>query len=527
MKIDLIPIKKFIIVNNLKEVTDPILFEKGAIPSPNGLLSNEIFGSTLEERKRNFAFIRLNGHFLDPLIYKLLKRTDNRFVSIVHGTKNFIINESGELIEDEEKGKTGLEFLYKNWEKINFKKNSSKIRAERIDVLNAFDKDTLFCEFWIVQPAFYRDVNLESKENGKMSHHEINDLYSKLIRLASVLNDSNNFDFIMNNTRSKIQDTLVDIYNLCKTKLEKKHGLIRKSLLSKNIDYGSRSVIATYNFDSETPEEMLVDFFHSGIPLEQVCSTFLPFITAWLKRFFQREIESMGAKYPVRLKDGKMIYVNIENPELYFNEDYIKKKIDRFVFSPTHRFDKIELPVKDERVKGEVYLTFTGRFITDKEPELESPISKRPATWCDVLYQAAVDVTSDKMTWITRYPILDYFGTLTTEIRVLSTRKTVPMFVGNKVYKNYPSIDINLPKEKISTEFIDTIMLSNLYLAGLVGDYDGDQVTNRSVFTQEANLESKEIMKRKSNLLNIEGKNMRRTTNEAVQAIYTLTCFEN
>lgn len=525
MKIDLIPIKKFIVTNGLREVSDVILFEKGTVPTVNGLLSTDIFGVSVRERRETYAYIKLNGHFLQPFIYKLLKRMNRNFESIVYGTKKFIIDEKGQLINDDEKGQTGLEFLYKNWEKINFEKNNSTIRNERIDVLNAFPKDTIFTEFWVVIPAFYRDVNLQSSAQGKISHHEINDKYSKLIRLSQHLSDDNNFDFVLNGARAKIQETLVEIYDLLKGKLEKKNGLIRKSLLGKSIDYGSRSVISAPVFNANRPEEMQIDFYHCGVPLSQCCSLFTPYIVSWVKRFFQREIEKMGSKFPVKKKDGTIQYVQIKDPSLHFNEDYIKKQIDRFVFSPTDRFEPIELPIDDPDFKGKVYLTFAGRNYDGRTPEAESPLMQRPATWCDVLYQAAMDVTSDKMVWVTRYPLLDYFGMFPNKVAVLSTQNTEPMYVGGRTYPHYPKVDLEMPKDKVSIYFIDTVTMSNLYLAGLGGDYDGDQVTLKGVYSQEACLEAEKIMKSKSHILNIYGQNMRKTTNEGVQTLYMLTKF--
>ena len=53
--------------------------------------------------------------------------------------------------------------------------------------------------------------------------------------------------------------------------------------------------------------------------------------------------------------------------------------------------------------------------------------------------------------------------------------------------------------------------------------YDGDQVTVKGLFSQEANLEAEKIMNTISNILNIYGQNMRATTNEGVQTLYMLT----
>lgn len=524
MKIDLIPVKKFAAINGLREVTDPIIFEKGSIPTTNGLLSTDIFGVSVRERRDTFAYIRLNGHFLHPFIYKLIRRMNRNFESIITGSKKFIID-NGQLVENDEKGQTGLEFLYKNWENINFEKNNSMMRNERVDVLTSYPKDTLFTEFWIVIPAFYRDVNLQSSSQGKISHHEINDKYSKLIRLASVLNSDNNFDFILNGTRSKIQDTLVEIYDLLKGKLEKKQGLIRKSLLGKSIDYGSRSVISAPVFNAESPEDMQVDFYHCGIPLAQCCALFTPYIVTRVKRFFQRELEKLGNKYPVKRKNGEIYYVQLKDPELYFNEEYIKKQIDRFIFSYSDRFEPIKLPTDDPEFKNGVYLAFSGRNVQPGVPESESPIANRPATWCDILYQAASEVVENKMVFITRYPLLDYFGMLPNKISILTTHETVPMYVGDKLYTHYPKVDSNMPKEKVSIFFIDTVTMSNLYLHGLGGDYDGDQVTIKGLYSQQANAEAESIMKSKSHILNVYGQNMRKTTNEGVQTLYMLTKF--
>ena len=55
---------------------------------------------------------------------------------------------------------------------------------------------------------------------------------------------------------------------------------------------------------------------------------------------------------------------------------------------------------------------------------------------------------------------------------------------------------------------------------------DGDQVTLKGVYSQEANQEAEKLLMSKSHILNIYGQNMRRTTNEGVQTLYMLTKFE-
>lgn len=467
MKIDLFDTSEFIRLNKLQEVTDPVTFVKGAIPSTNGLLSTDIFGVSVNDRKNTFAYIDLHGYFLHPFIYKLLKRLDRNFESIVNSTKKFKI-ENGKLIEDEN-GETGLGFLYKNWENIDFEKNNSLIRNDRIDVLKIYKKNVLFTRYWLVIPAFYRDMNLSDAGKGVVSHHEVNQLYSKLIRLSKSLMNKNSFDFVLNTTRASVQLTLVDIYNFFKQKVEKKDGMLRKNLLGKSTDYGARSVISAPVFHADTYDDMKIDFYHVGIPLSQCCSLFNPFIVNWVKNFFQREFEMIGRKYPYKNKDGSITYVELDNPELYFNDEFIKKNIDRFLKSPADRFDPIEIPLKDKSL-GKVYFSFVARVYEKNKPESESNIFNRPTTWTDILYQAAVDVTSDKCVFITRYPLTDYFGIFPNMITVTSTRETMPVYINNRLYKHYPKIDTKLQKNQVYMQFIDTVSMSNLYLKGLGGD---------------------------------------------------------
>lgn len=522
MKIELINMKKFIVANRLKEVTNPITFEKGAIPTPDGVLSTDIFGVSMKERKRTFAYIKLNGHFLHPFIYKVLKRLNYKFGDCIDGRKQFIIKD-GELVEDEN-GKSGLEFLYKNWEQLKFKKNESKIRNSRIDLISFYDKDTLFLSNWIIIPPFYRDVNLSEGSEGKASHHELNDKYSKLLRLCSNLGAVGGFETILNQTYSAVQRVLVEIYDLFKQNLEKKYGLQRKALLGKSIDYGARLVISAPRFISNTPEGMNVNFYRTGVPLSITCAIFTPFIINRVRRFFEREL-ALTPTYPVKMKNGEIKQIELKEAAVHFNEEYIRKKLKRFIKSPADRFEIIKLPTVDPEYDEKIAMTFRGRYYEEGVPESESPLANRPLTWTDVFYQACYDEIEkeNKMIWITRYPLLDYFGMLTTYVHVQSTMNTQTVYIDDRVYPTYPIVDLSLSTQEISTRFADTATMSNLYLAGLGADYDGDQISIRGVFTQEAQAESESIMYSKANVLSITGGTARTSTNEAIQTVYMMT----
>jgi hypothetical protein len=119
--------------------------------------------------------------------------------------------------------------------------------------------------------------------------------------------------------------------------------------------------------------------------------------------------------------------------------------------------------------------------------------------------------------------MLDYFGKYFTRIYVMSTRDTIPMIINDILYDEYPKIDLNLPKGRIESLFIDSYKLCPVYLPGLSGDHDGDQITSKIIFSKEANEECEEKMFSKANILTVDGTSIRTIGNEGIQTLYTLT----
>ena len=514
MKIQLFNFKEFIDLNNLKEVKSPILFQRGSTPDPDGLISNEIFGVDLRSRKTTFAYIKLNGHFFHPHIYKTFKRLYRNIERIVNGEFYYRIDTDGHIVEDKQDGVTGLESIYKNWEKIkwDYSPDGSGMRNERIDILTKSKKNEIFIEYCIVIPAFYRDI--KNSGDGKGETDPLNNMYAKIIRLAGLLGTPM-WDFTLHSTYYSIQTLLVEIYDSFKDKLAKKNGMIRKFLMGKNVDYCTRSVISTPNFHANNPNDMLIDFEHIGVPISQICSLCYPFMTKWLRDFFDKEfIQNQYTKYA---SDGELL--DIKDPESYYTDDYIKKMMDQYIRNPEGRFDPILVPTENgfEKIK------FTGMILDPHDNSELSSISDRYLTVTDILYRAAVDCTKDKNTLVTRYPVTDSYGVFLGKTRVISTLDTVPVKIGATVYKFYPNIDIHMDKRKIATKFIETAQFSNSYLKGIGGDYDGDQVTVKILWTQEANDEIRDILSRPSNFVTPTGANIRTTGNEAIQTLYSLT----
>jgi DNA-directed RNA polymerase beta' subunit len=531
MKVNIVNNKKLVDVNSLKEISNPVYFNKGNTPTEDGLFSYEIFGRPGSyDRKTIFAYIDLKNKFLHPLVYKNLLRLNRKFDDCMAGRGNWILDPKGEIMDAPEGtagSGTGLDFLYKNWDKMTYRMTDSTARKERVDFLKALKRDEAFMGEQIVIPPYYRDINYQDTDKGKVAHDVINDLYAKLIRMTMSLKETDTaltgLDFVGNMTKTNIQQCLIDIYNYFVQKIKGKNGIFRQAVMGKSVDYAGRSVISAPSFNMNDYRDMKVSFEYSGVPLSQVIVIFLPFVTKWLQDFFEKEFRNLKTIEHKDKKTGDTRFVQLVNPMEDFTFDEIKKKIDQFVKAPTERFEVIKVNTEE----GYKSLVFRGmnrdpnREEADQTPD--STISRRKLTWTDMFYMAAVDVVKDKHVYITRYPLEDYFGIYPSKVTVLSTFKTAPQYVNGVFYEHYPVINLETPKEKISGLFIDSLQLFNAMLPAIGGDFDGDQVTIRGVFTQEANLEAERLIRSPKNILNITGKNIRKISNEGVQTLYNLT----
>jgi DNA-directed RNA polymerase beta' subunit len=518
MKIDLMDVERLIRTNGLegKEVTNPILFEAGNVPTPDGMLSLEIFGMTSKERRENYAYISLHDYFIHPYVYKILLRLDRKIEAVVKGTRNFIITEDGQIVENEN-GSNGCAWLYKNWEKIKFKRNESNVRNERINLIEAYGKNVLFIKRWIVIPAFYRDVNFQNVDSGKVSHNELTDLYCKLLRFANMVAATSEFSFMTSANKGKVQDTLVEIYDYFKHKLEKKNGLIRKSLLGKTIDYGVRAVIAAPEFRQNRYDDNIVSFTHCAVPVSMICTLFFPFMLHELRNFFNEQYEMLGYKIEDLSEYNKKLSgtADLLDFNFYYGDDYFKKMMDNFTRTYDDRFKKIEIPLRQEQPHPIYY-----KIKLQREDGTEIV---RDMTITDVLFIAANRAAADKHVFLTRYPITNHLGSFASKINISSTTQTEKLIYNGVLFKHYPKVDFSMSNVEISTYFYDVLKLSNVLLKQLGGDYDGDQMSIKGIFSQEANAECDKIVRSKANILDINASNVRKTENEAIQTLYTLT----
>lgn len=523
---------KFIKVNELSAVTNPVFFNKYNSPTSDGLLSNDIFGITRDERANTFAYIDLGDEiFMHPLHYRIWKKLDSKISDIVHGTKKFKINSAGEFVEDPE-GDNGFKFLKNNLDKIKFKSTGSIKRDNNITFLKE-NKDTMFIKNMIVIPAYYRDVNTEG---GYIGVGEINKLYNSLIIAVRSLKESSEYGLTLSQSiRGRIQDTIVSIYAWFGTEpnIPSKKGIIKRANLSKTTDYGSRLVLSAPNLKVEDLDDLYVDMDYSAIPLASICVNFFPYMIHYIRRFFENEFAGQPY-YNYIDKAGNKKQAKVKDYQIEFSDDRIKKELDRYIFGFSNRLIPIEVPIeKDSSNKniGKIYMRFKGFNISEEEysklPSGIVPLLDRKLTWCDVFYMAALEVTKDKMVLLTRFPIDSFYNQFPTKIVVSSTKVTEPMvynmYGNNIIARNYPKIRDEDIGSNTSNMFVDTLQICNAYLVSCGGDYDGDQMTVKSIYSTEANQELEKQLNSKIHYIALGGSNIMTVTNEGMQALYNLT----
>lgn len=522
-------VERFVKVNDIQQISDPIFFIRDGVPTPRGLLSYEIFGTTKEERANIFGYIDLGDWFLHPLVYKKWYQKDRRIKDIVHGIKKFSLDDSGELVEDEN-GRTGVKFLKDNMDRLRIKRTDSKERDDIIDYIYKYKK-TIFMKKMIVMPAYYRDV--QSKSGGKVGVGDLNKLYQQLIIASNSLNETKDYGLSMDDAvKGKIQETILSIYNSITgtsgdetdgVGLSKKTGLVRNSIMSKTADYGTRLILSAPELKVETLDDMMTDLEYSALPLASACVNFMPFVIYNMKRFFENEFS--GGQHHKMIRDGKLDYFEVKDPLITFSEDELKKQIKRFVLGFSNRFAPVEVPL----TTGEIgYMKFTGREksasdLIDNNTTGEGSLIDRRLTWCDVIYMATCEAVRDKHILITRYPIDSCYNTIYTKVNVSTTKETEKVYVNGQYYRWYPKIRESDIGKNTSNKFIDTLCLSNLHLKGMGGDYDGDSVTVKGAWFVESNEEIAALINSKRLLITMGGSNIKISANEAIQSLYNLT----
>lgn len=522
--------EKFVKVNELVPVTNPVMFNSINGNTSDGLLSNEIFGITQTERAGIFSYIDLDEEFIQPYYYKIWLKIDRNLRGCIYETQNFKIDNDGYLVQDDN-GETGIKFLKKNLERLKFKKTAKDELLKAL--MDGKNNGKLFTKKMVITPPYYRDVDTGS--DGRVGVGEINKLYVNLLNAVKSLKSSNDYGLDMaGGIRGRIQDIMLEIYNWYTigesivggehtgSGIFKKFGIQRRSVMAKTTDYSARLVLSSAKINENSIEDLMVDMDYSAIPLSACCVIAYPFIIYELRQYFNNEF---GGRLTYSAIDkGELKQYTLDNPQIAFSDDRFDKELNEYIHGYSNRIKAIEVP----NIEGKkIYMKFKGYNITEEEykngKRESAAILDRDMTWLDLFYMCAVAATEDKTVMITRYPMDSYFNQLYTRIRVSSIIETEPMVINGKFYKWYPKIRQTDIGRDTSNMFIDTCQMANPYCGIMGADFDGDTVTVKMAYTIETNKELQNYLDSKAQFITLSGTNGRKAEKEAIQALYNLT----
>ncbi len=538
MKLDIFPIEKFIKANDCPQVSNPVFFNSDGTPTVDGLFSYELFGYSDDDRKSIFGYVDLKNYYLHPLIYLILMKRMGSLGKVVTGEKYAVIADKKIKIvpEDFDGAETGMDFLYDHFNEIDWfnemddEEIDSIDKRSRLKFLQSLKRDDVFTRYWLIIPPYYRDESSTNKSMGD----SINKLYKELLSRVKGMNLGYSFDIFGSESRIRIQNILKDIYlssiapisgkNLIlqkgKTEGElkgtSKNSMLRRHLLGKTVEWGVSSVMTSPQNSAATQfKDKPVPFGYGAFPLAILLSTFNPFFLNSASDMLESMLLDFKTKNATRIK-------RIDLGQ--FNPDVIEKMIKSFIKDINGRFDPIEFTFIDNSNSKQKY----GLYIFEKDKN--GKVTKRFFTKTDLFYIIAMNVLTDKHMYITRFPVANYQNIYPSKIKVLSTVKTRKVsisfndeeYIEYEKYPVFPSLGYN----KIDSQFFDVTFVGNAYLASLNGDYDGDTVFLRGVFTEEANTEAEKLIWNKTNFFNAQGKTTRSIGGigkECILGLYELT----
>lgn len=526
---------------------------------PDGLISNEIFGLPgTEARKNRWGWINLNSKFMNPHVFYVFSRLKANYAKDIKcGLGNYYVNKDGELTKLEnnqtvpetalyKKTGSGFEWFYNAWPYISWKvvKGMSKIAKIRRNFLRSLDRDVAFIDKYPVMPAFYRDVDYKNQKRNEINTN----FYSKMIYLAGIIKNTDTLLFAefddmpkVSNAHIRMQDLIQEIYLFFINKIGGANGFIHDYVIGKATDYGARLVISTPNYNTSRFNECETSFFKSSVPLSIAINTFSPFIVHQLVNFIQNYV---GGERSIKYYDFSTKQYKMADLDPAFMDEFtiekIKKYLDRYKESKYFRIETVTLrgvegfriPVQGEFIyeSEETKELFNAIYRTSLKGEFNPEIYEKHMehtkienfTWCSLFYILAFKKLSDKCIYNTRYPVMDYNGTYSSTQNIIPSNDYCKVIYDKQMFSRFPKLKTST-KEEIEYNFTDTMRMFSVYPSALGADFDGDQISNQSVMSDEANIDAKKHMREISNVVGIDGSIFRELPQVVKHGLYGLT----
>lgn len=469
----------------------------------DGLFSIKIFGNAgTKERDNKFGYINVKIDIIHPFILKTVFRLKSMYQRIVSG-RAFAVWDDKEkdfVPSDPINGQTGFHFFLQHWQEIKFKPTSSKLRDQKIEMIDMFRKKALTQRVLVV-PAGLRDVTID--ETGRLKQSELNDLYRSLISISNAVSSTGSKDVsLMDTTRLSLQNAFSKIYDFLDMMIEGKGGMIQGKWVSRNIFFGTRNVLTP--MDTRVPvlgAKNGPGINSSVIGLYQLLFAAQPFVrhfilTRWAAPVFMPNESTARLIDPVTLK-SEIVKVSPETIDKWMTSAGIDKLITGY-----GDHDRRHKPVMVEgRYLALVYRSDTEfRIIRDiSELPDEARFNKKdvhPLTYIEMFYLCGYREWNTLPIFVTRYPIAGNGSIYPSYCYPKTTISGRMMYELNETWERYGESHVAVEYPDFDRlQYMDTIAVAPARLGGLAGDHDGDMVSGNVPFTDEARKEIAARMK--------------------------------
>lgn len=495
----------FIQKNHILEVTSPFIHISSSNQNhPEGIFSEVIFGPLASQaRLIRHGYISLNCRVFHPIVFQNLISIKRFYGEIMSG-KSYakwdpVIKDFVRSSETEEGAETGYTYFLKYFNQIEFGKNSSLKRNDKVEVIEKY-KDRVLIDKILVLPAGWRDL---TDTDGRVEKDSINTLYISLLERAKAMPPGSDTDAIYDNVHYSVQRKVMEVYEYLQEFSKGKRGFLEGKFGARSIAQGTRNVITSASMEAESPFSLqYLKLDEVKVPLYQAAKGYSSLVVYWIKSLFYSPIIQDGVdQIPlINTEDYTVEYVHIDDKDKdsLLTAEGIMKTLDRFrdveyrwrpVTAMAGGVSYYLYLVYDEGDTVTVFRNLEEFKTLYKERTNKDidPSKVRYLTYAEMVYIATYQASHGKSGSITRYPVTDEQSTFVAKTHLVST---VVGRVVNFVADAKTGAGLLLPEyPMIGTGFVDALTFHPSKRKGLSADFDGDTVSWIPIMSDEANAE--------------------------------------
>lgn len=479
----------------------------------DGLYSTSIFGRVgSEERDQRFSYIDIKAKVLHPKIFRDLTRLKGLYRGILQGKETAVFDEQAKdfVASNGPDAQTGYSFFIANWLKIEFRKNKSPTRQQRVEFIEKYRAQALTDRI-VVIPAGLRD--LEVDDGGRQSKNEINDLYFRLLSISNTIIKNRDMESpALDVPRYALTNCFAEIYTMLEAMIEGKKGFMLDKWGSRRIYNGTRNVLSVMDTSSARLGALNAPSYDSTmLGLFQTIKGLGPLTIHLLRNSYLANVFSEGDS-SAPLIDTKTLLPELVSIAPATRDKWTTKE---GLLSIINSFADKEARHRHVMVEGRyLALIYKGPDMTFKIfgdiRELPPHLDKKhvsPITLCELLYLSGYNRWNRYYVSCVRYPVTGVNSVYSSRTYVKTTTIGEVRRELDNNWMPTPGDDalaLEFPLASLPA-FFDTQAPHSSRLVGLGADFDGDTGSATFLMSEEATEENRKYLSTRQAWISTDG----------------------